>query len=180
MSSTTATTSDGPAVVPSSTPGGDDLQVSFSHVQLYVDHVHELQVYKDLEDRLNRFHEQVDVSTGMTLDEKRQLYKSLKSTKEHDEDDEEESFIFIPQNRDVIQQLLVGFGFRITGSCYPEVSPGSGGVTTRSVLVTSKDQSGAQFVITSAVDENSNSDENNVDDPPSGASSYHHFDASKF
>ena len=147
---------------------GDDLQVSFSHVQLYVDHVQELQVYKDLEDGLNRFHEQVnDVS-----EEKRTLYKSLMLSKDRKDDQDEESTsttpTFIPQNRDVIQQLLVGFGFRITGYSYP--TPGGGG-NTRSVLVTSKDKSGAQFVITSAVD-NNNSDDN--------SGSYHHFDASKF
>ena len=172
MSSTTSATSSS-ASGPMPSKPGDDLQVSFSHVQLYVDHVQDLQVYKDLEDGLTTFHKQVDnVSTStMTLDEKRKLYKSLMPNKAGKDDQDEEltsTLTFIPQNRDVIQQLLVGFGFRITGYSYP--NPGGGG-NTRSVLVTSKDKSGAQFVITSAID-NNNSDDN--------SGSYHHFDASKF
>ena len=171
MSSTTSATSSS-ASGPMPSKPGDDLQVSFSHVQLYVDHVQDLQVYKDLEDGLTTFHKQVDnVSTStMTLDEKRKLYKSLMPNKAGKDDQDEEltsTLTFIPQNRDVIQQLLVGFGFRITGYSYPT----PGGCNTRSVLVTSKDKSGAQFVITSAIDNNSSDD---------NSGSYHHFDASKF
>ena len=97
-----------------------DVQLSFSHVHLYVDYVEDVAVYKTLEDKLNSG----NASFGAGAP-------------------------FVPQNRDVVKQLMAGFGFRITGarmSC--------GATNTRSVLVTSKDPKGVQFVVT-AMDPNS-------------------------
>mmetsp|Transcript_404 Transcript_404/g.629 ORF Transcript_404/g.629 Transcript_404/m.629 type:complete len:706 (+) Transcript_404:471-2588(+) len=91
---------------------------------------------------------------------------------------------FISQNRDVVRQLLVGFGFRVTGArmnIIREEEEGSspndttttgninGCINTRTVLVTSKDPVGVQIVVT-ALDQGSNLDDGVVDE-------YCHFNA---
>jgi hypothetical protein len=51
---------------------------------------------------------------------------------------------YTPHNRDVVEQLLAGFGFRVTAVRYP----GTTNTNTRSVLVTSRDPQGVQILIT--------------------------------
>jgi len=114
----------------------NDVQVSFSHVHLYVDHVEDIIVYKQLEDRLSCGGEAINNNSKP----------------------------FIPQGRDVVKQLLAGFGFRVTGARISRESS-----NTQSVLVTSKDPQGVQFVVT-AVDPESSVEKDDVG----------HFDASKF
>lgn len=109
----------------------DNVQVSFSHVHLYVDHVEDLSFYKHLEDSLSNNQCVNDVP-------------------------------FVPQNRDVVQQLLAGLGFRVTGA---RISPQQ--CNTRSVLVTSRDPNGVQFVVT-AIDPSSTVQQDEI----------RHFDAS--
>ena len=121
-----------------STPA-NDIQVSFSHVHLYVDRVEDIAVYKELEDKLNNLR----VSSSSSLP----------------------SQPFVPQNRDIVKQLLAGLGFRVTGA---RVSCDNIATNTRSVLVTSKDPEGVQFVIT-AIDPSSSVKEDEL----------LHFDASK-
>jgi hypothetical protein len=149
----------------SSLPPTNDLQVSFSHVQLYVDAVESVDVYRKLEERLNRFHEQVSSSaTPCTSDEKRRQWEVLTGSccpSKH--------ALFSPQNRDVIKQLMVGFGFRVTGFRIPE--EGYGRVTTNSLLVTSRDASGVQIVVTAAA--GSDVSDNQAEDD------YFHFDVGK-
>lgn len=113
----------------------NDVQVSFSHVHFYVDHVEDVDVYKQLEDKLNNGG---DVTENDTT--------------------------FVPQNRDVVKQLLAGFGFRVTGARVD-----SDMSNTKSVLVTSKDPQGVQFVV-SALDPDSSVEQDDV----------RHFDASKW
>ena len=98
--------------------GNNDIQVSFSHVHIHVDHVQDLKVYKQLEHDLNCGNRITDVETE-----------------------------FCPQNRDLVQQLLCGFGFRVTGVRRNTTTTSE--TNTYSVLVTSKDPQGVQFVITS-------------------------------
>jgi hypothetical protein len=135
-----------------------DLNVSFSHVQLYADHIDDMEVYKELEQKMNRFSEAV--SKAASLEEKRSVWKSISGDTNNKMDP------FVPQNRDVIKQLIVGFGFRVTAYRYP-----SEGCSTnsRSVLVTSEDLRGVQLVIT-AIDKESGV---GVED------SCHHFDAGR-
>ena len=85
--------------------------ISFSHVHLYVDKVEDLQVYKDLERQANN------------------------------DDFPAPEVSFVSQNRDVVKQMIVGLGFRVTRARYG---------STRSVLVTSKDPRGVQFVVSAA------------------------------
>jgi hypothetical protein len=132
------------------------LKVSFSHVQLYVDHIDDMEVYKELEQKMNRFSRAA--SKAVSLEEKRSAFKSMSG-------DTWDMDPFVPQKRDVIKQLIVGFGFRATAYRFP-----SEGCSTnsRSVLVTSEDLRGVQLVIT-AIDEESEI----------GVDSYHHFDAGR-
>jgi len=116
---------------------GIDDAVAFSHVQLYVDHVEDLQVYKDLEDRLNQFAAAASQDSDSLAQKKllwRRVIASSSGTTSPPPDP------FCPQNRDVVKQLLSGFGFRVTGARY--------GSLTRSVLVTSRDPKGVQILVT--------------------------------
>jgi hypothetical protein len=134
-----------------------DLKVSFSHVQLYVDHIEDIEVYKELEQKMNRFSEAA--SKAASLEEKRSVWKSMSG------DTSDKMDPFLPQNRDVIKQLIVGFGFRVTASRFPSEGCSA---NSRSLLVTSEDLRGVQLVITS-IDEKSTV----------GLDSYHHFDAGR-
>lgn len=135
-------------------------QVSFSHVHLYVDDLEELEVYKDLEGRLNSFVKDCKTPLGSDIPTQRKLWKSVQP----DSFVEKEPTAFIPQNRDLVQQLLSGFGFRVTGARYAASN-------TRSVLVTSKDPSGVQFLLTAK--------ESSAQEEPQSKShdSYRHFDS---
>jgi hypothetical protein len=155
----------------------DELQVSFSHVQLYVDHVKDLKVYKQSEHALNHYANQVQ--PDMNLSDKQQLYQSLLGN----DGTPPTASSFVPQNRDVIEQLIAGFGFRITACRYPLLEPTTSNenshytTNTRSVLVTSKDGMGAQFVITALHDDDQQDNMNTAESDTQD--SFHHFDASK-
>ena len=137
--------------------------VSFSHVHLYVDELEELGVYKALEDRLNLFADKAtDIGaddTAYCIQQKQSLWKSLSGSPS-------DSLPFVPQNRDVVKQLLAGFGFRVTGVRYNGMHGAMS--NTRSVLVTSCDPQGVQIVVT-AIDKRSYVEKDKID----------HFDAGK-
>ncbi|CAJ1902481.1 unnamed protein product [Cylindrotheca closterium] len=131
----------------------NDVEISFSHLQLYTDHIGSVSEYKELEESLNSLSL---YSSSKSLSEKRELWKSQNPSADPGEP-------FIPQNRDVVKQLLVGFGFRVTGCRLPE---GKESTNTRSLLVTSRDPNGVQIVVTAADGDKDNSSD-----------SYQHFDA---
>jgi 4-hydroxyphenylpyruvate dioxygenase-like putative hemolysin len=113
--------------------------LSFSHLHLYVDRLEDLSIYKDLEQQLNDFSSQVDPRA--TLEEKQAVWKRMTTASQKEP--------YVPQNRDVVKQLLASFGFRVTGASYPseqEVTT----TNTRSLLVTSRDPCGVQIVVTAA------------------------------
>ncbi|KAL3906825.1 MAG: hypothetical protein SGILL_009119, partial [Bacillariaceae sp.] len=112
-------------------------QVKFSHVQLYVSRLDSLAAYKTVEQNLQEFSKRLDSHQEMGLDEMRQLWQSITHTNGFEME-------FLPQNRDIIKQMLTGFGMRVTG-----VHHGSG---TRSFLVTTKDLGGVQVVVTAKND----------------------------
>ena len=113
----------------------NDPVVSFAHVQLYVDNVERLHVYKALEEKLNAF---AEAAKGCaTLEEKKALW-----TVTGPPSGGTPSTPFCPVNRDVVSQLLSSFGFRVTGAWFTE--------QTRSVLVTSRDPNGVQIIVTAA------------------------------
>lgn len=137
--------------------------VAFSHVHLYVDHLKDLSVYKDLEDRLNSFVKECDAPLGNEIPQQKKLWESVHQPDHFISKQDDSSFV--PQNRDLVQQLLSGFGFRVTGARYATNTDAPS--NTRSVLVTSKDPSGVQFLLT-AKDQEAPAEKND---------SYHHFDA---
>ena len=134
--------------------------VSFSHVHIYVDHLDDLKAYKDLEDRLNSFC-QVNTST------------SVVSRAWHDPTTEVPPTSFQPQRRDLVRQCLAGLGFRITGARYPshDDEDGTRASNTRSVLITSRDFEGVQFIVTAKAPETKNGA------ATLGKDYYQHFDA---
>lgn len=155
-------------------------QVSFSHVHLYVDNLKDLEVYKDLEERLNGLANDCgEVPLGKDIPAQRALWQD-RYKPDHFETllSSEESAAFVPQNRDLVQQLLAGFGFRVTGSRYPKATDAHDrGSTTRSVLVTSKDLSGVQYLLTAKDDTRATTSGGTEAKGRSGK--YHHFDAGK-
>ena len=118
----------------------NDPLVSFSHVQLYVDHVESLHVYKALEDKLNAFAEAA--KSCATLEEKKTLWTATSHPADTTEPPSSSTPFFCPENRDVVLQLLSSFGFRVTGARFTS--------QTRSVLVTSRDPNGVQIIVTAA------------------------------
>jgi hypothetical protein len=70
---------------------------------------------------------------------------------------------FVSHGRDVVKQLIAGFGFRVTGC--------NGTSYTNTVVVTSKDAHGIQIVVTALKDDDRAVDGNDC-------KKYHHFDPS--
>lgn len=113
--------------------------LSFSHVHLYVDELDELSSYKEYESELHKLSTQCcsstaakDLTAGSVANEKK------------------EAIAFVTHGRDVVRQLLAGFGFRITGARYSGLQDDCDTIqtNTRSLLITSKDPCGIQIVIT--------------------------------
>lgn len=151
----------------SKTSPNDDLNIAFSHVQLYVDKVENIKTYKELENSLNQF---IKLSAKDDSEEgglngngaasRRDLWQSI--TKTHSLSSGASDFI--PQNRDVVKQMIVGFGFRVTGFRF---ATKENNANTRSILVTSKDSNGVQVIVT-ARDDNATA---------RASDDYRHFDA---
>ena len=137
-----------------------DVQISFSHIQLYADHIEDVNEYKDLEDSLNEFESHwANESQASHLNaEGKEVWRSLNPSVQNDQ-------AFTSQKRDVVKQLLVGFGFRVTGYRYPDESNQA---NTRSLLVTSRDPNGVQIVVTA------------MDESVDKTDDYHHFDSGMF
>ncbi len=117
-------------------------KISFSHVQMYVDELEDLHVYKELEKKLNEFDAELCTQSfdgdnaAQILEKKQHIWRDMSG----------EGTDFVSHGRDIVKQLLVGFGFRVTAASYA-----SGNTESRSVLVTSRDPQGIEFVITAAL-----------------------------
>ena len=155
-----------------------DLQVSFSHVQMYVDKIEPIQVYKDLEERLNKFaglqrENGLNPKLAGNLSEKKELWDSMTKEGVEKESISLKETEFTSQNRDVIKQLIAGFGFRVTAS---RLSDSEKDATTQSLLLTSEDLRGVQFIVTALDEETSQSEaeKNKV------ADQFRHFGAGAF
>lgn len=136
--------------------------VSYSHVQLYVDRVEDLSVYKALENQLNTFSNKVQNEDLPRLEQKKKLWQTLVMPETSSSFTTERTFC--PQNRDVVQQLLSGFGFRVTGARYDD-DDDTETCSTRSVLVTSRDPAGVQILVTAAADAAKPTGESTSDKP---------------
>ena len=149
-----------------------DIQVSFSHVHLYVDKLEDIEVYKQIENKLNAFAAQASKESDIYVDGKFELQSAAKIWKSVQGDNEicgDSSFL--SHGRDVVKQLLSGLGYRVTGMLYPS---SDNCVTTRNLVVASRDPKGVQVVV-SAIDE---SQSNNISQLER-VENFLHFDAGK-
>lgn len=160
-------------------PDDGVVDIRFSHVHLYVDGVCEVSAYKEFEDSLNLFQKNYDEMTAgegtdeakgrghLTVDVGRQLWQSITKQNMHDGTSVEEED-FASHGRDVVKQLIAGFGFRVTG-CHATSH-------TSTVVVTSKDPNGIQIVVSAM----KRDDENDVEEASAAVEdhNYHHFDPS--
>lgn len=142
----------------------DSIQVNveFSHVHLYVDHIDDMDVYKEIENDLNTFASNL-LDEGVTFDRSEDSSLDIEKCSllwNADENGVQQEFI--PQKRDIVKQLLAGLGFRVVGECDTP--------NTKSLLLTTKDRNGVQFII-SAI-ENKQTDTGNGEKK---SSDYHHF-----
>jgi len=118
---------------------GNELQ--FHHVHLYVDKLDTLANYKILEDRLNRFGITSsdllvgDRNTPENIEKAKGIWKDLGGNPPTSSRG--------ASGRDVVRQLLVGPGFRVTGSADSD--------TTRSVRLTSRDCTGTKIIVTAPI-----------------------------
>jgi hypothetical protein len=137
-----------------------NLSVSFSHLQLFVDKLGSLDTYKQFEDILNQYDAAATKSSPLSsMEELRQLWESFS-------DEEMPNKAFVPQNRDVVKQLMAGVGFRVTGCRFPSKENTA---NTRSLLLTSRDPSGVQILISAIAADAERHDEDE----------FLHFDAGK-
>jgi len=162
---------------------GYEVDIQFSHVHLYVDRVCEVSTYKEFEDSLNLFQEKYDEATenevvnhevdhcgtSLDVDVGRRVWQSIISKRNKTDENNDKVEAFASHGRDVVRQLIAGFGFRITG-CHANYR-------TNSVVVTSKDPNGIQIVVSAM----KNDGDNKLDDEAAMAGTdnfYHHFAAS--
>lgn len=117
-----------------------NLTVSFSHLQIFVDKLEALEDYKQFESFLNQYDAAVSNSAPhlTACEERRQLWESLF------DNGEAPTKSFVPQNRDVVKQLMAGVGFRVTGCRLPS---NENKANTRSLLMTSRDPRGVQILV---------------------------------
>ena len=121
----------------------ENLNIKFSHIQLYVDHIEHVNEYKSYEDSINKFHHEYgDDESVLDITRGKDIWNSIQ------EDAPAIMENYSSHGRDVVKQLIAGFGFRVTG-CNPPVDIAS---PTKTVLVTSSDPRGIQIVVTSRDD----------------------------
>ena len=114
---------------PPPAPSQAPVACRYDHLQWFVDELQPLSHYKAIEDRLNEF-----ARLGTTSDTvaAREAWRKLGPAADPE--------AFQVHGRDLVEQLLYGFGWRITGQYE--------GPDTRSLLLSTVDPSGVRFVVT--------------------------------
>ena len=149
----------------------DGVDIQFSHVHLYVDQLCEVSAYKEFEESLTLFEKNYNDTTTqvqveqqehfLDVDRGRQLWQAITTLTPAQE-------AFASHGRDVVRQLIAGFGFRVTG-CHASSK-------TSSVVVTSKDVNGIHIVVSAL--KNKSCDLEQVDEAASTADEHYlHFAA---
>jgi len=108
----------------------------YDHLQFFVDSLQPLAHYKAIEARLNSFAKRMPCAGGARSDvaAARAAWCEMGAAADPS--------AFHPHGRDLVEQMLHGFGWRITGV--------HEGEATRSLLLSTCDSSGARFVVTCA------------------------------
>ena len=110
------------------------LGCKYDHLQFFVDDLRPLSHYKAIEDRLNEFARLVPRAEGAPVDiaAAREVWRKM--------GDSADPNAFEVHGRDLVEQMLYGFGWRITGQ--------HEGAETRSLLLSTPDTAGVRFVLT--------------------------------
>jgi len=125
-------------------PAASTLFVQFSHVHIYCDPLREIQEYKALEKKLNAFDDAVSKTakaSGVDVAAGRATWLALGSNHGDPVVVPTEPDMYRSFGQDVVEQMLVGLGWRVTGS--------HKGSSSRSLIVNSSDPNGVKFVLTS-------------------------------
>ena len=130
-------------------------QLSFSHVHLYTDEIQDVHIYKELERNVNALGQAIsnhnndnDDHNDDSMTRYQVLWKEIiqddntATTTTTTTTTSAATHVFVPQNRDIIKQLIVGLGFRITAT-----STNHNHHHGKHVLLTTQDPHGVQFVI---------------------------------
>lgn len=114
--------------------------LQFSHVHMYCDTLQELQEYKRLERKLNAFVKSGKATAqGGDTASGRAAWLGLGAEHGDPVTGPKDPNMWVPTQQDVVEQMLVGLGWRVTGVCN---SP-----QTKSFVVTSADSNGVKFVV---------------------------------
>ena len=108
--------------------------IQYDHLQFFVDALKPLAHYKAIEERLTSFAKLLPHATG----ERRDIASARKAWCKMGSASDPEAFQV--HGRDLVEQLLYGFGWRITAE--------HSGLETRSLLLSTPDPAGVRFVIT--------------------------------
>ena len=121
--------------------------VRFSHIHIYADTVRPLVEYKELEERATRLSHalaEVPAATqngGVDIGRGKAAWASIAGT------DANHAADFKPQGQDVVEQLIMGAGWRIT-SAYESHRPSPETAGTRSVCLSTSARNGAHVIVT--------------------------------
>jgi len=119
--------------------------MGFSHIHLYVDNLKPLEHYKAYEDLCNKFsktantHIKNPAAKCIVRDSTAARADWVKMAGEFDQNPD----TYKSQNRDLVKQLISGLGFRVTGM--------HKSVESYSLLITSEDEIGVQYVVTQLI-----------------------------
>ena len=113
-----------------------DLACRYDHLQFFVDELQPLSHYKAIEDRLNELARRVPAKEGMPVDVAAAREEWCRMGPSADPDGYE------VHGRDLVEQMLYGFGWRITAQ--------HEGHQTRSLMLSTVDPAGARFIVTCA------------------------------
>jgi len=110
------------------------LGCKYDHLQFFVEDLRPLSHYKAIEERLNEFARLVPRAEGAPVDitAAREVWRKM--------GDSADPNAFEVHGRDLVEQMLYGFGWRITGQ--------HEGAETRSLLLSTPDTAGVRFVLT--------------------------------
>jgi len=118
------------------------LSVCFSHLHMYCNTLRTPEEYRRLEDKLNDFSKvhTADGAVAADLKAGREAWLGLQAKHGDPVAKLSTPEDYSPIGQDIVEQLLVGLGWRVTGSHL--------GTSTKSLILTSVDAGGVKFAIT--------------------------------
>jgi hypothetical protein len=154
-----------------------NFQMRFHHIQCFADAVRPIEHYKALEQQFNSFSKalaktDLKLKTNSTKDliaEGKKIWATFAATTEGADEKSASANAYSPLNQDLVEQLIAGMGWRVTGMRCNIASEG-----TSSVLVSPPDSNGASFVVTALTSAD------RANSPKEGSpAAYHCYDAER-